>query len=60
MLVNVQDSREFASQVLNRDVWSDDNVKDVIREHFVFWQVFCDIMLKCVDESNVATCRFTE
>ena len=39
LLVNVQDSNEFASQVLNRDVWSNHNVKDIIRQHFLFWQV---------------------
>ena len=39
LLVNVQDSKEFASQVLNRDVWSNHNVKDIIREYFIFWQV---------------------
>ena len=37
--MNVQDSTEFASQVLNRDVWSNHNVKEVIRQHFLFWQV---------------------
>ena len=39
LLVNVQDSKEFACQVLNRDVWSNHNVKDIVKEHFVFWQV---------------------
>ena len=40
LLVNVQDSSEFASQVLNRDVWSNHNVKEVIRQYFIFWQVW--------------------
>ena len=39
LLVNLQDSKEFPSQVLNRDVWSNHNVKDIVRQHFVFWQV---------------------
>ena len=40
LLVNVQDSMEFASQVLNRDVWSHEAVKSIIAEHFLFWQVY--------------------
>ena len=39
LLVNLQDSSEFASQVLNRDVWSNHNVKDIIKQHFLFLQV---------------------
>ena len=39
LLVNLQDSKEFASQVLNRDVWSNDNIEDIISAHFLFWQV---------------------
>lgn len=40
LLVNLQDSREFASQILNRDVWSDFHVKELIKTHFVFMQVY--------------------
>ena len=40
LLVNVQDSREFACQMLNRDVWSSEAVKTILREHFVFWQQY--------------------
>lgn len=39
LLVNLQDSREFACQTLNRDVWSNPTVKDIVRESFIFWQV---------------------
>ena len=39
LLVNLQDSGEFASQILNRDVWSDFHVKELIKTHFVFMQV---------------------
>lgn len=39
LLVNVQNVREFACQALNRDVWSNSAVKEVVREHFVLWQV---------------------
>ncbi|KAI8100170.1 uncharacterized protein BX664DRAFT_323063 [Halteromyces radiatus] len=38
LLVNVQDPTEFACQVLNRDLWSDTFVKDIVRESFVFLQ----------------------
>ena len=40
LLVNVQDSREFACQTLNRDVWSSEAVKTILREHFIFWQQY--------------------
>ncbi len=39
LLVNIQNSKEFACQVLNRDVWSNQAVKSIVTEHFVFWQV---------------------
>ena len=39
LLVNIQDAGEFQCQTLNRDVWSNDAVKTIVREHFLFWQV---------------------
>ncbi|OTF73706.1 UBX domain-containing protein 7-like protein [Euroglyphus maynei] len=42
LLVNIQDSKEFSCQVLNRDVWSNSAVKDIINEHFIFWQTYHD------------------
>jgi len=42
MLVNIQNGREFACQTLNRDVWSNQTVKDIVKEHFIFWQVYHD------------------
>ena len=39
LLVNIQDAGEFQCQVLNRDVWSNEAVKTILREHFIFWQV---------------------
>nr|CAB3267482.1 UBX domain-containing protein 7-like [Phallusia mammillata] len=42
LIVNVQNIREFVCQVLNRDVWSNSSVKSLIKEHFVFWQVYSD------------------
>ena len=40
LLVNVQDAQEFQCQVLNRDLWSNQGVKSIVREHFVFWQQY--------------------
>ncbi|VDK84603.1 unnamed protein product [Litomosoides sigmodontis] len=42
LLVNVQDDLEFACQALNRDVWSNSSVKELLRSNFVFWQVHKD------------------
>ncbi len=39
LLANVQDGGDFQCQLLNRDVWSDKAVKELIQQHFVFWQV---------------------
>lgn len=39
-MINVQNTEEFACQVLNRDVWSNSGVKSLIKEHFIFWQVY--------------------
>ncbi|KAG2178326.1 hypothetical protein INT44_001476 [Umbelopsis vinacea] len=38
LLVNIQDPTEFSCQVMNRDLWSEQAVKDVIKESFVFLQ----------------------
>lgn len=38
ILVNIQQAEVFASHTLNRDVWSDETVRDVVGEHFLFWQ----------------------
>ncbi|KAI8146242.1 hypothetical protein BJV82DRAFT_409991 [Fennellomyces sp. T-0311] len=38
LLVNVQTLSDFACQTLNRDVWSDATVKEIVRESFVFLQ----------------------
>ena len=39
LMVNIQDACEFQCQVLNRDVWANEAVKTILREHFIFWQV---------------------
>lgn len=38
LLVNIQKDSEFASHALNRDVWRNDLVENLIREGFIFWQ----------------------
>lgn len=38
ILINIQDSSEFACQVLNRDFWSNNQVKERVRENFIFLQ----------------------
>ncbi|KAG0174540.1 hypothetical protein DFQ30_003958 [Apophysomyces sp. BC1015] len=38
LLINIQDPTEFSCQVLNRDLWSDSFVKDIVRESFIFLQ----------------------
>ncbi|KAM8838544.1 UBX domain-containing protein 7 isoform 1-T1 [Synchiropus picturatus] len=42
LMINIQNVQDFACQCLNRDVWSNDGVKTIIREHFIFWQVYHD------------------
>ncbi|XP_005099755.1 UBX domain-containing protein 7 [Aplysia californica] len=42
LLVNVQNVQEFPCQVLNRDVWSSQDVRNVLKDSFVFWQVYND------------------
>ena len=38
LLVNLQKDAEFACHALNRDVWRDELVENLIREGFIFWQ----------------------
>lgn len=38
LLVNIQRDAEFSSHALNRDVWRDDLVENLVREGFMFWQ----------------------
>jgi hypothetical protein len=42
LLVNIQHQPEFQSLVLNRDLWSDENIQGLIRESCVFWQQECN------------------
>ena len=38
LLVNIQSHLQFASDELNRDTWSDENIKWILRSQFLFWQ----------------------
>ncbi|KAF2972900.1 hypothetical protein GQX73_g636 [Xylaria multiplex] len=38
IMVNLQDLDVFQCQVLNRDMWKDENLKALIKEHFIFLQ----------------------
>lgn len=42
LIVNVQDMSDFSCQVLNRDIWSSDKLRDIIKKYFIFWQVAID------------------
>ncbi|KAF9428728.1 hypothetical protein BGZ94_001328 [Podila epigama] len=42
LMVNIQEAGVFACQVLNRDLWSDASVKEVIKENFIFLQFYSD------------------
>lgn len=44
LLVNIQRDAEFSSHALNRDVWRDELVDNLIREGFIFWQQVSDGM----------------
>ena len=39
LVVNIQNVSEFSCQCLNRDVWSNTQIKEIIRENFLFLQV---------------------
>ncbi|KAI8393388.1 uncharacterized protein BYT42DRAFT_541665 [Radiomyces spectabilis] len=42
LLINIHNPTEFACQVLNRDLWSDPFVKDLVKESFIFLQYHND------------------
>jgi hypothetical protein len=45
LLVNIQKDSEFSSHALNRDVWRDELVENLIREGFIFWQTVRTVVL---------------
>ncbi|KAG0210310.1 hypothetical protein BGX28_009466 [Mortierella sp. GBA30] len=42
LMVNIQEAGVFACQVLNRDLWSDKSVKEIVKENFIFLQFYSD------------------
>lgn len=38
LLVNLQNDSDFSCHALNRDVWRDELVENLVREGFIFWQ----------------------
>lgn len=42
IIVNLQDNAEFASQMMNRDIWSDGRLRELIAKYFVLWQIAID------------------
>lgn len=49
LLVNIQRDSEFACHALNRDVWRDELVENLVREGFIFWQAVSHfkVLLTC-------------
>lgn len=42
LIVNVQDMSDFSCQVLNRDIWSSEKLREILKKYFIFWQVAID------------------
>ncbi|CAI5756719.1 unnamed protein product [Candida verbasci] len=38
ILINIQDSSEFNCQVINRDLWSNSRIKQLVKDNFIFLQ----------------------
>lgn len=38
IMVNLQDMNDFNCQALNRDIWKDEAVRDLVKNHFIFLQ----------------------
>ncbi|XP_063702147.1 UBX domain-containing protein 7 [Culicoides brevitarsis] len=49
LIVNVQDNTEFACVCMNRDIWSNKDLKAIIRKYFVFYQTSID----CVEGNKI-------
>ena len=45
LLVNLQRDSDFACHALNRDVWRDELVDNLIRDGFIFWQTVSLVLL---------------
>ena len=44
LMINVQNVSEFTCQILNRDVWSNSVLKEIVRDNFIFLQVIVNIV----------------
>lgn len=42
IMVNIQNVSEFSCQIMNRDVWSQKSIKNLVRENFLFLQLYVD------------------
>eukprot|EP00124_Ichthyophonus_hoferi_P001691 Ihof_evm10s95 gene=Ihof_evmTU10s95 len=42
VLVNLQKADEFLCQALNRDLWRENPIVRLVKDHFVFWQINAD------------------
>ena len=47
LLVNLQRDNEFSCHALNRDVWRDELVENLIGDGFIFWQEVCMLIFGC-------------
>ena len=58
LLVNIQNQNDFASHCLNRDIWSDETVRQVISCSYIFWvtDINDDLGLEYVRNYNVKKC----
>ena len=45
LLVNIQSDDDFACHALNRDVWRDELVENLVREGFILWQAVSNCIL---------------
>lgn len=45
LLVNVQNPLEFSCQILNRDLWPNKLIREIVKDHFVLWQVSVNLLL---------------
>ena len=48
LLANVQSEDDFACHALNRDVWGDELVENLVREGFVLWQAVSVVSFVCL------------
>jgi hypothetical protein len=57
LLVNVQSDGDFACHALNRDVWRDELVENLVREGFIFWQVVStELLHSLMDQKELSPC----